>query len=439
MGINYKTLFEVKVLHEFYLTEPRGESIFDFNLPNDRLKFLRERFELNRKTVNTNLAYEIPSTLQSIFKGYHLRLIPSFSGFKVMAEVHAKTLSSGTRIYRPVFELPEDLSIIIGMVKKDNGADAFSNARRANTLPATYYFTNDTIGSPKTFPSLSTAISSVNSLSEYEMGELASFGLNDIRQFTGAPGTPWQSVNNFSYVNENDRLLISSRSKYAFGPSDNIKQATYHLKDKSGATIKSFESKDDDGLKTVSLDFSHRDLITFPSERDHEKNIYKLEVSGDNGYERKFQLLIADSSQLVENYWGFIHIRPRVTNSVFNIIDNEGLLITRKQLNGDVVDHPIFELGIKSRLRYWRYIHQKKKRLKLSAGTTEFLDNQDGKLVTKKPRGSTFLPCLFKSDATNTHFFLPNPETSELLTIGSGRQFMDIQVAESDLFPLDST
>ena len=439
MGLIYKTLFEVKLLHEFYLTEPKGEGIFDFDLPEDRLAFLRERFELNRVTVNNNLTYHIPDAIQEILKGNRIRLTPSYSGFKIMIEVNEKILVDGTRAYMPKIKLPENFAIITGLVKKNNGAEAFSNARLARRVPSIYYFTNDSINSLKQFPSLASSIAAVDPLSVYQLGELASFGTNDIRQFTGLTSDPWQPIRNIGYVNENDRLLVPIKFRYRFAAVDKVKEAVFVLKNKNGDIIKVIESKDHNPLDQVFLDFTHPDLFSFPLETSHEKNLYELEVTGDNGFNLKHQLLFADTDLNTGNYWGFVHILSRVPNNAFNIIDNDGLLITRRTIDGDVISFPIFELGIKSKLTYWRYFHNKKKKLKLTATTTDFLDNNGGKLVTKQPRRSSFLATLFKNEINNTYHFLPNPEPGDLIQIENSRFISEIRVPESEMFPLDST
>ena len=47
MNTVFKILFEVKLLHEYYLTDTKGENIFDINLQADRINFLREKFKLS--------------------------------------------------------------------------------------------------------------------------------------------------------------------------------------------------------------------------------------------------------------------------------------------------------------------------------------------------------------------------------------------------------
>lgn len=41
MNTVYKILFEMRLLHEFYLTDKEGKNIFDFPAQADRLNFLK--------------------------------------------------------------------------------------------------------------------------------------------------------------------------------------------------------------------------------------------------------------------------------------------------------------------------------------------------------------------------------------------------------------
>jgi len=50
-------------MHEYYLTEKDGNTIFSKPLQQDRLDYLRNEFELGRESINQDLSFEIPSYL----------------------------------------------------------------------------------------------------------------------------------------------------------------------------------------------------------------------------------------------------------------------------------------------------------------------------------------------------------------------------------------
>ena len=99
MKLIYKTLFEVKILHEFYQTEKAGNTIFDLDLQENRMSFLKQRFYSMSKNINSDLQFIVPESAKSLFKDYLLKLIPSYSGFKVLCSVQAKLNPSGITFY----------------------------------------------------------------------------------------------------------------------------------------------------------------------------------------------------------------------------------------------------------------------------------------------------------------------------------------------------
>jgi hypothetical protein len=118
MKLIYKTLFEVKILHEFYQTEKAGNTIFDLDLQENRMSFLKEKFYSLSKNINSDLQFIVPESAKSLFKDYFLKLIPSYSGFKVLCSVKAKLNPSGITSYEPIQKLPDDLLLPVLLLKK---------------------------------------------------------------------------------------------------------------------------------------------------------------------------------------------------------------------------------------------------------------------------------------------------------------------------------
>ena len=83
----YKILFEVRVLHEYYLTQADGQSIFNLANQNDRIDFIKNRFLQDDRSINSELSFTLPDSLKKIFDDYHLSLLPIYSGCKVAVEV----------------------------------------------------------------------------------------------------------------------------------------------------------------------------------------------------------------------------------------------------------------------------------------------------------------------------------------------------------------
>ena len=96
MSTVFKILFEVKLLHEYYLTDTKGENIFDINLQADRINFLREKYVANREDINSDIGYKIPKAFETLYKNHRLKLIPSYAGFKIAIEVKAIKMPDGS-------------------------------------------------------------------------------------------------------------------------------------------------------------------------------------------------------------------------------------------------------------------------------------------------------------------------------------------------------
>ena len=142
MSINYKTLFEVKLLHEFYLTNSNGDTIFTLASQQDRLQFLKAEYDLERASVDDNLSFIFPQELEQTYKNYHLKLFSTYSGFKVAMRVNQKTLPDGSLVYEPFAPLPDKFGINVLFLKKGDAIDAFTNKRISTALTAAYFFSN---------------------------------------------------------------------------------------------------------------------------------------------------------------------------------------------------------------------------------------------------------------------------------------------------------
>src|SRR4051812_29217395 len=96
----YRTLFEVNLLHEYFLTRTDGSVIFDKN-PTQRKQFLEEEFTANRSSVNDVLSFEFPESMKSVNESSFLRIIPTYSGCKVAVKVISFKQPGGETFYQP--------------------------------------------------------------------------------------------------------------------------------------------------------------------------------------------------------------------------------------------------------------------------------------------------------------------------------------------------
>jgi hypothetical protein len=442
MDTIYKTFAEILILHEFYYTESEGNTVFDLPNQADKINFLLNNYEENDPHITDDLQFITTGASEKKLKNQRMRILNTYSGFKIVMEVAEQKLADGTIVYKPMIPLADDFNLNILFIRTGKGCDRFSNSRIQRNIPSTYYFSNENVSGAKTYPCLSNSIPAYDSAYNYEMGELA-IKNNAVVQFNSdGSANPWTAITDNGYINESDRLLVPFAFKFSFDPSDSINQAVFTLKDASANVFKSIEIDTAIPQQNVELDFRKimPDLsIVYPTTISNTPSpvFYTLEISGNNNYSKKFQLLFFDNEVTFKSTWAVVNIKSKVQTADFNLIDNNGFLITRIPSSSSRIEAPVFEIRIKSRLAYWQYMSNSSSyKLKTSTTTQNFVTNINGILKTNEARPSTFLPTLFTNDHVNFQN-LPNPEADSLLLQASGQFYKNILVSQSDMFPVE--
>ncbi|HKR03205.1 MAG TPA: hypothetical protein VJY62_01110 [Bacteroidia bacterium] len=444
MSVIYKTLFEVKLLHEFYLTNQEGKTIFEEAAPDDRINFLMQKFTGDLPSVNNNLRFEIPEEIKNTFENYRLRLLTTYSGFKVTAKVTKSSLADGTIAYKPLMPLPPDLNLVVELNRTGNLFDNITNARINTPIPAMCYFSNETVSGTKTFPFLSNNISAKDITATYEQGELADAGAGLIQSFyKNDSGNQWLNVAGKGFTSENDRLAVPFKFSYSFRKNSGVTVAQFILKDKNGQIVKDKKGNipapvtatGSAELQKVRLNFDTLELKTVLDKPFSDELIYTLEVTGNNGYSKNHKIIFYGIENF-KNTWGIVQLKTAVTNPDFKLVDNNGFIFIQKNPDGSIKKPaPLFEIRIKSRFTYWKYININNKELNLTVATTPYLDDSNPPyLITKTPRSLTASLTLFPPFPSGT--YLPNPAAGGPLNIIDDRFFTNIEVPNSSLFPI---
>lgn len=435
MSLIYKTLFEVKLMHQFYLTDKEGKSVFALADQKDRLQFLLQQYSKDEDSINQDVLFEFPKQLLSQYESYNLKLLSTYSGFKVAVRVNQKNLPDKSVVYLPLIPLPDDLSIYISVIKKNDMIDSYTNSSLMRSFSSIFFFSNNNIQGAKSFPFLTNNINAFNSINSYGQGELTSFGVNDIREYyKNELGDQWSPVTGSAFANENDRLLLPVKFQYLFNGNADINNANFILKDGNGNTIKEISISNTNSITKALLDFSDKADIISVSETSAPDKIFSLEVSGNN-YSANYKVIFSDNLYNREN-WGTIHITVKPANPSFNLSADDGFLIKRKSPLGVFTDAPVFEIPVTSSFTYWRYINNRGKEIKLIPDYIDYLFKEDKVLLSIKPRAVSKYYFLLQKEGSSDTTYVPNPNNYELKKDSKDRLCFDIRIPESQLFPI---
>lgn len=440
MELIYKTLCEIKLEHEYFLTEEDGKNLFSESDPLKRLAQLELAFEKNRESMDRDIDFDFPDMLKESYKEYGLKLLPSYSGCKVLIRVNKKILPDNSLVFEPYFSLPGALDIFILFIKKSNLPDLYSNERIARSVPASYLFSSENIPDARVFPFLVNSISSFDSGLSYEHGEMAMDSSNKLQEYfydNGGNLQPREITTNVkNFANENDRLLVPGRFSYTVTGNTPVTQLDISLKDKSGNVVKDFSFNQTEPIRKVLLDFRDkaRELqlsgtLTLPD------GIFSIEAQGSNGYSDKKNIVFGDLLYSIF-HWGAAHIKPRVTNMLYNLITNEGWIVQRRDPLGIWTNAPVFEIPVKSRFGNFRYINNNGKELTLNPALNNFLYKENKVLISQLPVSICKYYFLVSENGGTVTKYLPNPKAYDIKKDDFQRIYFDIMVPESDLFPV---
>ncbi len=434
MAIIYKILCEVQLLHEYYLTKGDGSVIFEGNA-NQRKAFLLEKFVSGKPGINADVYYSIPENAASLFSNYYLKLIPTFAGFKIAIKVTQRILAGGVRAYEPFVPLPDNLSIPIFIRKRSRYFDEYTNGLTRKEIPGLFYLTNDASINARNFPFLTAPVAGLNPAKTYEQGELATvLGVPSSFYSDNTNAVVWDPLPPGGYVNEADCILVSPVFTYRFTEADAVTSASFVLKD-NGLTVQTINVGN--GIRQLSslvIYIDSNKIKQLPDINASAANSYTLEVTGTGGYSRVFKLLFFKADEALQNAWGLADIRINTTDLLFTLIDNAGLLITRRNPDNSVlVAPPVFEAWIKSRVTFWRYSNSNGASL-VNGTQPDFLYFSNGKLISLRPRPVSYSATIFRRP-DNTIEYLPNPTLLNGLTLENRKLYSDIIVPPSNIFP----
>ena len=380
-----------------------------------------------------------PKKLKSVYEGFFLKLLPTYSGCRVAIRVNAHTLPDQSVVYEPMYPLPPDLDVFILIIPKNTNIEAVSNKKMRVAYNPTYFFSNAAISVQSNLPFLSAPVLLTDTTHPYEQGELSMSAGGKIQQYyLKSSVDTWQEIPGGEFANEGDRVLIPKSFTYTLPEVTGLTELKFVLTDFAGSEISSVTVTDSNGIVAKHrLDFS--DMVQqVPISKPFVVNelFYTLKVSGNNGFEDAHQVVFADDL-LASNPWGVVDLRVTNGSGTYDIIAGDNFIQRRKDPVGNWNDAPVFEIAVTSKLAYWRFISNKGRELVISAPLNNYVTKTGHVIETLKPRALAkhFFSISKDLPMSTDTIYVPNPEIPGVKLENDHRIFFDIRVTNSDLFP----
>jgi len=440
MEVIYKTLFEINLLNEYFLTGEDGSTLLNEANPVTRQQLLEQAFEKDKESMTRDIEFIFPPELEPGYENYGLKILPSYGGCRVVVRVSRKILPDQSVVFQPFLPFPPSLELFIIGVKKNNLPDIYSNSRITRAVPSNYFFSNENIPDARVFPFLVNAAPNYVVGRRYEQGDLVIDNTNKLQEvyYDNSGNRLFSEVKTVvkKFAGENDRMLVPLKFNFTVINSSPVTQANFTLKDKLGNVIKTFSFTQTETIRTLWLDFSDKaDLLQLSGNLSMPDAIFSLEASGNNGYTESRKLVFDDLLYSTSN-WAVVHVKPSVSNVAFNLFANDGYIVRRQNPAGVWTDAPVFEIPVKSRLGHFRYLNNKGKKLDLIPALNSFLNQENDVLISLMPVSLSHYYFLVPDNGSTTTKYLPNPVSYDMKRDDKHRIFFDVFVPESNLFPI---
>ena len=226
--IVFKRLFEVQILHDYYLTSTDGTSFF---AKNEAEKADHIRQKLIHNLYDTRKYFSImPTEIGSRhLSEYKLLWAPTALGFIVGTEVVIEQ-QAGSILYKPKTAFDEELKLSFSIRPRLPFFEAITNLSFHTALPAKYYWTNkdkeefdeNAVPNYKSLP-ISEKVRTHQPGSSYEMGDLVEFGgtvKEALQKTDGATASHWENTEDKRFVTEADRVLLPHKFRYPLKKRD---------------------------------------------------------------------------------------------------------------------------------------------------------------------------------------------------------------------------
>lgn len=311
--IIFKRLFEVRILHDYYLmksfSDTSTDSFFDQSDAN-QLLILQDVLTTGKYDVSKLFQITpLPATMAA-FRRYSMRFIPTPLGFFMGIEVRrVKTENddgSSTVTYRPFIPFSQNVDFHFLLNSLDPSLFQVAQLPVSTALKSKYLFTNRDLADTKDFPALSEAASG-GAVNVTDL-KLLPFNITVLTEI----GKSYE----LEFKDPGDTVLLT---KNRVANSERI---------------------------SISLGFADNSTLPF------QEGEYQLEILEDGGTLVEDTFYFSNQSYRESNF-GLLNFSLKSgspSEPAFDLIDADGFLQARIQIASDatetIVPHPTYELRI---------------------------------------------------------------------------------------------
>jgi hypothetical protein len=335
ISVTYHVLFEVKIMHHYFLN--RGTVIFDSMSVADQadvmLKYdAREIFEI----VPTEECTKILNANHCIFKA---------TSTGIIVGLRAGSDGQAPPKFKPFSSLADDLIFTFIVKLRDFDFMNYTALPFTGNSGQTFVFQNIVSGGPKKYPALTAIAPLYEAAKEYLPGDMLSNNANNpTKLFTAlrkttqntSTATDWlteQSAANLpmQYANVNDRHPVV-RGIFSYQVKNADTEPTATVKTAAGITVTPKVTILPGDFRTVQMDMRELPDGFYTVHFESAAPVYSDDVA--------FYLL-----QQRENPFGIIRLHAKSDDATYNMLDPQGFMLS-----------PVFELRFRNRSTHWRYV-----------------------------------------------------------------------------------
>lgn len=444
--ILYKRLFEVRILHGYYL---------DGHIWNKNNPAFFQEYSLEKQNELLNQRYDIQRDLEivptkateALLKRLQMRWQCTASGFFAGIEVTSRDNGK----FAPKRIVPDGTTWTFLLRVRNPSFYNITNHVLRSTLPGHYLFTNRNDDSfakrdhkdfeKKNPVSLSVPPAAFDASRSWEMGELALVGNNLNIASNGRD--QFNALLDYQWANSSDRVALPKAFKYRFDPKwNNIKKATFKLSKLDNTEITKISFDFQNGTPDeVFLNFSY-----YPKQAGEDRPLPL-----PDGF---YYLQVASQARTLENRW--INLRSDIPegDSVFGLVEiiyqkdqddsfrlfdaapgaPQLLRLKTSLSNPNLFVPDPFEVRLLRRETYWRYFVNNiitpplppKDNADPSAYLNPELEYKNGagskNIVTKNPKPLIRARTQLSADNSQS-VFLPNPDSPTLNFDQNSKQY----------------